>query len=311
MIIIITNKEDICADFVVQALRQRQAAFWRFNTEDAPQVRFTLTPGQEWSVSLPDGRRILLDASLTGIWYRRPEWVNDAGQRGSAAEFVNDQWRQLIWGLTAVSAGKWVNDPYANQRAECKLLQLQLAQTIGLSTPRTCITNDPVALSDFRMKQSSGAIVKAVYAPLLEDENSFVFTHLLTDEEVPASKELQLAPLICQQALRPKRDIRVTMVGEKVFAAELNAGNEAPIDWRLLPHEGNWAVTELPIWVADKLRELTRRLGLQFAGIDLIHHGGEYYFIEVNPNGEWGWLQTGAGLPIAEALADLLIAPKP
>ena len=188
MIIIITNKEDICADFVVQALRQRQAVFWRFNTEDAPQFRFTCTPGQEWSICLPDGRRIWLDASLTGVWYRRPEWVNDAGQHGSAAEFVNDQWRQLIWGLTAVSAGKWVNDPHANQRAECKPLQLHLAQMIGLSTPRTCITNDPAALSKFRAEQSSGTIVKAVYAPLLEDENAFVFTHLLADEEGVCSR---------------------------------------------------------------------------------------------------------------------------
>jgi hypothetical protein len=34
---------------------------------------------------------------------------------------------------------------------------------------------------------------------------------------------------------------------------------------------------------------------------------GEWVFLEVNPNGQWAWLQDETGLPIASAIADALV----
>lgn len=33
---------------------------------------------------------------------------------------------------------------------------------------------------------------------------------------------------------------------------------------------------------------------------------GNYYWIELNPNGQWGWLEDEAGIPLTASFADLL-----
>jgi len=49
---------------------------------------------------------------------------------------------------------------------------------------------------------------------------------------------------------------------------------------------------------------------LYFGAIDIVEHEGRFWFLEVNPNGEWGWLQKPNGVPIAEALCDLMISKR-
>jgi hypothetical protein len=54
--------------------------------------------------------------------------------------------------------------------------------------------------------------------------------------------------------------------------------------------------------------ELMDRLELNYGALDLIvTPGGEHVFLEVNPVGEFWWLERWAGLPISEAIADLLL----
>jgi glutathione S-transferase len=44
-------------------------------------------------------------------------------------------------------------------------------------------------------------------------------------------------------------------------------------------------------------------LGLEFATADLvIDHDDRPWFLEINPNGQWGWLQELTGVPLAERL---------
>ena len=48
------------------------------------------------------------------------------------------------------------------------------------------------------------------------------------------------------------------------------------------------------------------KLHLRFGGIDLAYANGEYYFIEVNPTGEWGWLEVKTGMEISSAIEAVL-----
>ena len=77
-------------------------------------------------------------------------------------------------------------------------------------------------------------------------------------------------------------------------------------DWRLRKDGVEFEQHELPAPVIDLCMSLSRKFGLAYAAIDLALVDGEYQFIEVNPTGEWAWLVDAAGLPIDEAIADLL-----
>jgi len=48
------------------------------------------------------------------------------------------------------------------------------------------------------------------------------------------------------------------------------------------------------------------KLHLLFGGIDLAIVNDKYYFIEVNPTGEWGWLEDKNEMKISKAIMDAL-----
>jgi len=64
---------------------------------------------------------------------------------------------------------------------------------------------------------------------------------------------------------------------------------------------------ELPKTIADKCVKLTKKLGLCFGAIDLaLIKDGSYIFFEINPNGQWGWLEEKTDLPMRSALLNML-----
>jgi len=71
-------------------------------------------------------------------------------------------------------------------------------------------------------------------------------------------------------------------------------------------------VTDVPEPVRHGVRELLRGLGLRFAATDfVVTPAGEWYFLDLNPNGQWAWIEQETGLPICAAIADALSEGPP
>ena len=135
-----------------------------------------------------------------------------------------------------------------------------------------------------------------------------MFTTLLDKLEPQDDAALGIAPVIVQQRIYPKTDYRVTVVGEDVFPVRIFSKNgEVALDWRTQKVGLEFDQCSLPAELISHCRTLVKTLGLQFGAIDLVESKGKFFFLEINPNGEWGWLQKTVGVPIAEALVGLLI----
>jgi glutathione synthase/RimK-type ligase-like ATP-grasp enzyme len=123
---------------------------------------------------------------------------------------------------------------------------------------------------------------------------------------------LVVAPCILQEFIPKAFDVRVTIVGDSIFAAAIHSqdSGSTQVDWRAgvaldLKHE----VVEAPSNVAEACFALCRDLGLEFAAIDFaVRDDGSWVFFEVNPNGQWAWLVEQPGLPIARAMAERLLS---
>lgn len=126
---------------------------------------------------------------------------------------------------------------------------------------------------------------------------------------------LHLAPAVFQQAIDAVADIRVTVVGEQVFAAiihdKVDTNPAAVRDWRF----GHSAAAiyfasydkEFPLEMKKRCVELVKRLGLKYGAIDIVlNKKGEFWFLEINPNGQWAFIEEDTGQPIGKALAKLL-----
>ena len=145
---------------------------------------------------------------------------------------------------------------------------------------------------------------------LTEEQAGMIYTHLVTEEDLDHLDSVRYGPTFFQALVPKSRDIRVTVIGDELFAAGIDSMlvEEARIDFRVaemmdLPHE---PVT-LPEPVAAACLAIVKRLGLQFGAIDLLETpDGDYVFLENNPNGQWYWVEMMTGQPMARAMADLL-----
>src|SRR5205823_6378648 len=148
-------------------------------------------------------------------------------------------------------------------------------------------------------------IVKALYSPLIEEpeQDFFIFTNELPDIEAADDDAIRLSPSVFQEALLPKTDYRVTVVGEQLFPVKIKPSDpdRASLDWRIEKDGVDFVPCSLPSEIEFRCRELVGSAGLLFGAIDLVEHAGDFYFLEINPNGEWGWLQRPHGIPIAQA----------
>lgn len=312
VILILSNKWDLTVDLVVLELQRRGADFIRLNTEDLSEWSVVAEFPHE-SIYLNSIRGDRVKASeISSIWYRRPGQPFDDVEPSSRPstgiqKFIADQWYTWIESFQLAPQIRWLNHPHANGLMENKIRQLSLARKIGFTIPNTLITNDAKKVISWMEKIDGGIICKALYSPLIEEPESdkFIFANRVESLPDDFSKSLSLAPVIFQQAIEPKIDYRVTVVGSKVLAAKIYASTDN-IDWRTAKEGAEFIQCELPLAINTMCLEYVAAAGLQFGAIDLLEKDGHYYFLEINPNGEWGWLERPHNIPISSAISDFL-----
>jgi len=224
--------------------------------------------------------------------------------------------RETDWflrGALYATDATWVGHPAYMQQAESKLYQLSVARKIGFTIPDTTITNAAEEVSRFYEELRSRVVAKPLRTGYFDygDRQACVFTEVLAPDDLQDKDALTIAPVIYQQHLAKECDVRVTVVGNDVFAAAIDSQSvqSAVTDWRKsetedLPHSRH----RLPDHIRTLCLDLLREMGLSFGAIDLVlTPDGTYYFLEVNPNGQWLWIEDRLGYPISECIARWLV----
>jgi glutathione synthase/RimK-type ligase-like ATP-grasp enzyme len=234
-------------------------------------------------------------------------------QDPQARELAESELRATLEGALLAIDAYWLNHPHANRLARHKPLQLALAAREGFSIPDTRITDDPREIRALYADWGGSMVAKLVggqiAAPMAGDQY-VVHTTLVEPEDLCSDATLSACPAIYQRRVEKAFDLRVTVVGERVFACRIEeVGEEGGVDWRgagagkvsIRPHE-------LDRPTAERCLALMRGLGLDLAGLDLIvTPQGQTVFLEVNAAGQWLWVQEATGMPIAAAIADQLL----
>nr|WP_315229790.1 hypothetical protein [uncultured Albidiferax sp.] len=310
-VLVVSTIADVATDDVIRRLATASIPHHRINTEDIPFSRsMTLSYGEERHDWLElDGQAVPLP---TAIWYRRVRSsAKPEGMDQGIYQFCLQESRAaLLGGISGVQT-RWLSHPASIWQAEHKPYQLALAAELGFRVPRTVITNSAAAI-----RRAAADFGRMIVKPARSGHivHRGVEHAVFTSEFLPAHLEdlqgAELSPAIYQELVPKRFDIRVTIVGKKIFAARIDSQSDpqAAVDWRhtanpQLPHQ---QVT-LPADIEGRLLRLMDRLELNFAAIDLIETpDGEHVFLEVNPNGQWLWLDDMLKLGISQAVADWL-----
>ena len=312
MILLISHPGDDHATAVAGRLAGAGAPAVIFDTARVPgsiTVDLEYGNGTSWSgAATVDGPRIDL-ADVGSVWWRRPQPfdVPDDVTSHEDRTFAYNECHAAVSGLWSCLNARWMNDPMRDEVGSRKAYQLKVAGELGLRVPRTLITNDPAAANAFIDAEGpSGTIYKAFSAT----EHAWRETRLLKPEERAQLDALRYAPVIFQEYVRASIDLRITVVGERIFPAEIVSGDSGyPVDFRMTMHEAAMAPHALPDSVAGDLHALMAALGLVYGAIDMrLTPEGEYVFLEVNTAGQWLFIEERTAQPITAAVADTLRA---
>lgn len=311
MILIISHLADTHAVAVLQHLERAGAEAVLFDTARFPgemQLNFTHSTGRHSVASMMiDGTSRDLSA-VRSVWWRRPKHFEVPAEIAGSEDrgFAYGECHAAINGLWSCLDAHWVNNPERDEIAARKAYQLKLAAALGLKIPQTLITNDPKSAAAFIDAQGAAG---TIYKSFSATEKAWRETRLLRPEERVHLDSVRFAPVIFQEHIRADIDLRITVIGETIFAAAIRSGEtDYHVDFRMTMHEAPISEHSLPVEVVAKLKAFMAALGIVYGAIDMrLTPTGDYVFLEVNPAGQWQFIEDRTGQPITAALADCLL----
>ena len=261
-------------------------------------------------------QKVCLSVSDIDIaWYLREGPARTAVEESSLEErFIRNESRGTLRSFFSTLTCTWINHPETIDRiASNKLYQQQVAHQVGLVTPMTFLSNDPESVMNFS-SQKKGLLLKSIgYIKLDEEGQYFLYSQRISHEEIKQSKPaIRRCPVFSQEYVEKRYEHRVMVVGNRVLSCRIDsqASEATKVDWR---HYDFGKVEHLQVKLPNKIEkqlcQFMDAIGLKYGAIDLIETpNGDFVFLEVNPSGQWGWISDLAGLPIPEAVADMLEA---
>ncbi len=326
-VLLIGRDSDLHLDAVLVELKRRNVKTIRINPErlDALNTKIVRSWSEAYttaSIETYAGKIAL--SEVTGVLCRYAlealvPLSSDALARFRDAEF----WAAIRGLLLEIDGSRWINDPFQEARADHKILQLSLAKGVGLLIPPTLVSQEKneivsfnnmygqcviKALSDVGLTHKDGKYLNELTPKEGDAEIKCSFSNRFNETFIETECVDFSCPVLLQMEVKKHSDVRITVVDDTVFAAEMfqETNDHQVLDVR------NANVTVVSQFDVDEsvalaLCSLIQKLGLRFASCDFARTEEKLYFLEANVSGNWLWTEIRCGLPISSAIADALI----
>lgn len=307
--LIISSTIDFSTDLVCYQLMMSGEKFYRLNRDEFIKHNIVVDlQKKSMMISIEDEEYNIQFEQLKGVFYRAPVFLRTQAKAELSVQeqLERNQWSSFLRNLIIFQNANWINNPVYTYRAENKMFQLCVAESCGLQIPKTYVSNISVNMLEREKKYIVKSLDTALFYDTQNNKEMFTYSNVVSGEELQ-DYELASAPIIIQEFLNPKVDCRVTYIQGKLFPVKILQNGEGLYgDWRLRKDELEYVPFQLPPNISVAICKLMQKLEIQFGGIDLAIVGEKYFFVEVNPTGEWGWLEIKTGMQISQTIKKAL-----
>ncbi len=313
--LLIADRYESTADLLVIEMRRRGMPCVRWNLDQYPfgsALTYRISADRCDTEILTDGRRVSL-GDVGSIWCRAYGPLDfPADLNGADRKFAVIEAERALAGLLSRPDIVWVNHPHRHILANSKPAQLAIARQLGLAIAPTLVTNDPNEARAF-IDQAPGPVVYKSFSQGLDlPDGQAQFTGIVTAAEYRRLDLIRATPGVFQHYVPKDYELRVTVVGERIFAGRINSQKHADssVDWRHRPFDMEHEPYALPAEIGTSIHAFMQAFGLVYGAFDfIVTPEGRHVFLEINPGGQYMWVESTTGMPITAALADALTAP--
>jgi hypothetical protein len=282
------------------------AVLEELNSIEASSLVFNLGDLRRVFLSAPVGALDVLDSGdwarasrNTTVWWRRAGAIDATGLDSEEAALLTDEGPDVLRGALLAAGVRWVDDANSIERAELKLFQLATAARLGVRIPITRIMNSPEDAHQFA--NGRRLVAKALSSGI----GIAPFAAELTADDLD---KVAGCPTMLQELVEAEADLRIVVVNDQAWV--WRRSRSSAVDWRSEDPEGRgFQQVEMP-GAGDLAVKMTSALGLTMGVHDWLETNDGPVFLEVNPQGQWLFL-NGAREMVAPAVArHLFSAPE-
>ncbi|AEE14733.1 hypothetical protein Thena_1112 [Thermodesulfobium narugense DSM 14796] len=288
MLFIFSTTYDTTVDLLVYYIGSDKV--FRFNTDIYKDYKIFIDENS-FRIEDPTGRSIT-NKEIKKVLYRKPLKVKDIFPEENLPTeeiyyekevwYVMREMINLLWSEEKIV----LVEPLVDYRVG-KFVQLRCAKKY-FNVPKFIFRYG----IDKLLSTKGEVIIKSLTSEPIFDDGSVIFATKVKQEELDIS-----CPWFVQEYIHSQKDITVVFVRDEIFAFELDRTVflDKTIDWRELSVDVTtdmWAEHKLPDYMRNSIFSFMMDLKLHFGRFDFLYNNNKYYFLEINPNGQWAWLDS-------------------
>lgn len=319
MILILADQFDRHADLVQGHLKDAGSSLVRLDLDarSLQRTRITARSPRDWYLVIETDGIEVKSSDVSAVWLRRPFVelsLEEQAEEDVDTRIWRGEWNKSLLGFyLALKHIPWLNPIREAYRAENKYLQMLIANEVGFRLPATITSNDRTKLIDFAHEHEF-VMLKLMNQDFYRTgphEYKGFFANKITADRLEEFGSTEENPIVLQEYVEKDYEVRYTVVGSEHHVCRIDSQKSAIArdDWRRYdiantPHMS----MEPPPDVRRKVTEFMMRLKIHYGAIDfIVSPSGQYYFLEINPMGQWLWIEDLTGLQISKSIAMWLI----
>lgn len=296
-VLIFTSSIDETVSYIINR-HSNLADLFRIDIDKFNDYEFSITD-IGWSIS--DGIRTETDKTIKSIYYRKPMLPNISTFEPQYHRMIQRDIISVINGIADSFPCKVLTKPSLLRKTENKIYQLMYAARHGFQIPQSYIGNKNDATEEYR---ESNAIIKPLTTGKTCGENGWELyqTSLFHGVE----EDISLTPVYLQKYILKQYEVRLTIINGQIYPVRIDTISK--LDWRADYENHKYTLIDCPGEIKQKCLKMMNDFHLSFGAFDfIVTPDNEWVFLEVNPNGQWLWLEKCLNLDISDQIVRWLV----
>ncbi len=310
IILILTTEEDQSSSTVIEWLNYYNYSYLRINNSAELNVNYIKVDGEELEIEFSINNVKLKLSEISSFWYRRGFFSFNRIECQKMYKQYLEIEINSVYDFLLMQLDKKAQISYYSNREVNKCFQLEVAKKHKLNIPFTLLTTEKDRIS--KSFSTQNIISKSIQSNLMLPNKKALKTDILYSSLI-TKKDLKKIPNIFfitkfQKQILKKIELRIFYFDEKFYPMAIfsQKNSQTTVDFREYDfiHPNRTIPYILPSEIKNKLRKVLNDLSLLSGSIDMIvDENDDYYFLEVNPVGQFGMVSLPCNYNLEKLIA--------